>query len=344
MVHDQLARAESDPTSPTNRNYWLGVQYFVFTLLTVGFAVKVPLVPLHTWLPLAHVEAPTAGSVDLAGVLLKVGVYGFLRLCIPLAPDVTLSVGLPLLTILAAIGVIYAAFCAYSQEDMKRLIAYSSISHLGVCMLGLYSLNAAGVTGAILQMINHGLSSAALFLLVGMIYERYHTRQIAEYSGMAAKMPLFALFLVFMVMSSAGLPGLNGFVGEALCLIGVVQLEGPWRNFNLVLAAVGCTGIILGAWYLITLLRRLLFGPLKEPEHDGHPIRDLDAREWLLMVPPVVLCVFLGVYPQPVIKASLPDVDRIVKMADLARKRAEKEVATTPAPNLPDQAIAEAEE
>ena len=166
-------------------------QLLVFLLLMAGFAVKVPLVPLHTWLPLAHVEAPTAGSVDLAGVLLKVGVYGFLRLCIPLAPDVSLWLGLPMVSILAAVGVVYGGFCAYGQTDIKRLIAYSSVSHLGLCMLGMFSLNAAGLTGSVLQMINHGLISAALFLLVGMIYERYHTRQLADYSGMATKLPLF---------------------------------------------------------------------------------------------------------------------------------------------------------
>ena len=175
----------------------------VFLLLMAGFAVKVPLVPLHTWLPLAHVEAPTAGSVDLAGVLLKVGVYGFLRLCIPLAPDVSLSLGLPLVSVWRPSAWFTAAFCAYSQDDMKRLIAYSSVSHLGLCMLGMFSLNAAGLAGSVMQMINHGLTSAALFLLVGMIYERYHTRQLADYSGMAAKLPLFGFVLVFMCMSSA---------------------------------------------------------------------------------------------------------------------------------------------
>ncbi len=355
LVHIELGKlaemAKLGVDSPQYQNlkqYWNRVQGVVFTLLTIGFAVKVPLVPLHTWLPLAHVEAPTAGSVDLAGILLKVGVYGFLRLCIPLAPDISLSVGLPLLSILAAIGVVYGAFCAYGQQDIKRLIAYSSVSHLGLAMLGLYSLNLSGLTGAIMQMINHGLSSAALFLLVGIVYERYHTRQISEYSGMASKMPYFALFLVFMCMSSAGLPGLNGFVGEVLCLIGVIQHDRPWPAFNIALAAVGCTGIVLGAWYLITMMRRFLFGPLKEPEHEGHEIGDLKPREWLLMVPPTVFCVLLGVYPQPVIQAALPDVKTVVRIADRARER-EREHArvaqtTTQAPddkkraeNLPEE-------
>src|SRR5262249_11717564 len=194
---------------------WATMQWWVFLALTAGFAVKVPLVPFHTWLPLAHVEAPTAGSVDLAGVLLKVGAYGFLRLCIPLAPDTSLALGLPLVTGLATVGIIYGAICAYSQDDVKRLIAYSSVSHLGACMLGMLSLNWAGLSGSLMQMINHGLSTGMLFLLIGMIYERYHTRKLNDYSGMAGKMPLFGVFLVFTCLSSAGLPGLNGFIGEA---------------------------------------------------------------------------------------------------------------------------------
>ncbi len=297
---------------------WNRVQLVVFLLLMAGFAVKVPLVPLHTWLPLAHVEAPTAGSVDLAGVLLKVGVYGFLRLCIPLAPDISLSLGLPLISILAAVGVVYGGFCAYGQSDVKSLVAYSSISHLGLCMLGMFTLNAAGLMGSVLQMINHGLISAALFLLIGMLYERYHTRQLADYSGMASKLPLFGASLVFMCMASAGLPGLNGFVGEVLCLIGLVQHADVGGGFNWWMTVAGASGMILGAWYLISMMRRLLFGTLKEPEHHGPPITDMKAREWLLLTPIALLCVFLGVYPQPIIKATQPDVEKVVAIAELA--------------------------
>jgi NADH-quinone oxidoreductase subunit M len=297
------------------------VQLWVFLAMTAGFAVKVPLVPLHTWLPLAHVEAPTAGSVDLAGVLLKVGAYGFLRLCIPLAPDVSLSYGLPGVTLLATIGIVYGAFCAFSQSDFKRLIAYSSVSHLGVCMLGMFSLNPAGLSGSLMQMINHGLSTGMLFLLIGMVYERYHTRQIADYSGMAGKMPLFGIFFVFTCLSSAGLPGLNGFIGEALCLFGIFQHEmshgkGP------ILAIIAATSMLLGAWYLWTLMRRLLFGPTREPPHEGHAITDLTPREWLLLAPLAVLCVILGLFPGPVLDSLRPDVEMVSYIADKARIRA----------------------
>src|SRR5262245_54491653 len=186
----------------------------------VGFAIKVPLVPVHTWLPLAHVEAPTAGSVLLAGVLLKIGAYGFLRLCLPLTPDACLTVGVPLVSTLAVVGILYGAFCALAQDDIKRLVAYSSVSHLGFCMLGMFALNETGLAGSVLTMINHGLSTGALFLLVGMLYERYHTRKIGDYGGIGARLGLLTFCMVFISLSSIGLPGLNGFVGEALVLMG----------------------------------------------------------------------------------------------------------------------------
>jgi NADH-quinone oxidoreductase subunit M len=320
LVHQELATKE----------YWQTAQLPIFLLLMAGFAVKVPLVPLHTWLPLAHVEAPTAGSVDLAGVLLKIGVYGFLRLCIPLAPDVSLSLGLPLVTSLAAVGIVYGAFCSATQDDVKRLVAYSSVSHLGLCMLGLFSLTALGIQGCIMQMINHGLSTGALFLLIGMIYERYHTRKITDYGGMARKMPLFGFFLVFMCMSSAGLPGLNGFVGEVLCFFGVMQHEttGPHR---VILTVVAVSGLILGAWYLLTMVQKVLFGPVKEPEHEGHPVGDLTPREVALIAPIAVLCIVIGLYPQPILKASAPDVETVVEIAERARKRAAEASAQKPA-------------
>jgi len=314
-VQAQLAGQQADTA------FWQNIQLLVFLLMMAGFAVKVPLVPLHTWLPLAHVEAPTAGSVDLAGVLLKVGAYGFLRLCIPLAPDVSLSVGLPLVTALAAIGIVYGALCAFSQNDVKRLIAYSSVSHLGTCMIGMFSLTAAGLAGSIMQMINHGLSTAALFLLIGVIYERYHTRKLTDYSGMAKRLPYFGFFLVFISLSSVGLPGLNGFVGEALCLMGIMEQEvsaghGPY------LTIVAVSGMILGAWYLMTMLRRLLFGPVKEPDHHGPPIDDLKPREWIMLAPIALLCILLGVYPQPVLDSSRADLETVVHIADQARQRA----------------------
>jgi NADH-quinone oxidoreductase subunit M len=289
-----------------------------------GFAVKVPLVPFHTWLPLAHVEAPTAGSVDLAGVLLKVGAYGFLRLCVPLAPDTSLTLGLPLVSTLAAIGIIYGSICAYAQDDIKRLVAYSSVSHLGLCMLGMFALNSAGVSGSIVQMVNHGFSTAGLFLLVGMLYERYHTRRISEFGGMATKMPLFGACMVFVVMSSVGLPGLNGFIGEALSLMGIFEqqiVHNEWPIFGV----IGAIGMFLGAWYLLTMLQRVFFGTVKEPavpagEH-RHLFGDMTGREILTMVPIVVFCIAIGVYPQPMLQTMEPDVNVIEDIAKRARQR-----------------------
>src|SRR5207253_6082986 len=233
---------------PGSQLYWLDVQFWLFLALIAGFSIKVPLVPLHTWLPLAHVEAPTAGSVLLAGVLLKIGAYGFLRLCLPLAPDASLAVGVPLIGTLAVIGIIYGAFCSLAQDDIKKLIAYSSVSHLGFCMLGMFALNAAGISGGLLQMINHGLSTGALFLLIGMLYERYHTRKMADYGGIAARLRLLGTLMVLTCLSSVGLPGLNGFVGEALVFFGMY--DGPASSCRL-MATCGTAGIVLGAWYLL---------------------------------------------------------------------------------------------
>lgn len=315
LVHQQLARADA-----TSQLFWAEVQLWVFLGLAAGFAIKVPLVPFHTWLPLAHVEAPTAGSVDLAGVLLKIGAYGFLRLSIPLAPDASLTVGLPLITLLATIGIVYGAFCAYSQDDVKRLIAYSSVSHLGLCMLGMFSLTAVGISGSLLQMINHGLSTGALFLLIGMLYERYHTRMIGDYGGMATKMPWFGVLLVFTCLSSVAMPGLNGFIGEVLCLFGIFQQEWQYGR-GPILSVIACSGIVLGAWYLFTMMRRLLFGQLREPQHDGHPVADLNSREWLLLAPILILCILLGLYPQPVIRTAQPDLDLVTRFVEDARDR-----------------------
>jgi NADH-quinone oxidoreductase subunit M len=328
LVHIHLARAQQEPVGPAEIAYWANIQSWVFLALTAGFAVKVPLIPFHTWLPLAHVEAPTAGSVDLAGILLKIGAYGYLRLCIPLAPDASLALGLPLVSALATIGIIYGALVAYSQADVKKLIAYSSVSHVGLCMLGMFTLNAVGLTGSLLQMINHGLSTGGLFLLIGMLYERYHTRDLGEFGGMAKRMPLFGALLVFICLSSAGLPGLNGFVSEFLCLAGVAdyELDLGHRLFVTVLAA---STIVLGAWYLFTMMRRLLFGAVREPHHGGEAVSDLKPREWLLLTPIVLLCVVLGVYPKPVIRAAQPDVDMVAHIANLARQRAAAPAQTT---------------
>jgi len=279
------------------------------------------LVPVHTWLPLAHTEAPTAGSVLLAGVLLKIGAYGFLRLCLPLAPDASLTLGAPLIGTLAVVGIIYGALCALAQDDIKKLVAYSSVSHLGFCMLGMFALNAVGLSGSLLQMINHGLSTGALFLLVGMLYDRYHTRLMDDYGGMGARLRLLSSFMVFFCLTSIGLPGLNGFVGELLVLMGIFDAEmtqGAWPA----LAVLAATGIVLGAWYLLTMLMRVFFGPVKEPHHEGDgPAADVNGRELAILIPVAVLCLALGVYPQPVLDAAKKDIGVITSLLDKASER-----------------------
>ncbi len=282
-------------------------QVTLFLAIAVGFMVKVPVFPLHTWLPLAHVEAPTAGSVLLAGVLLKLGTYGFLRLCLPMFPYACLKVGLPLMALLAVIGIIYGSMCALAQRDIKKLVAYSSVAHLGFCMLGLFALNSAGLSGGVLQMINHGLSTGGLFLLVGMIYDRYHTRQLDDLQGLASRLPLIATAMVFISMASIGLPGLNGFVGEML------SLAGMFRRHPLY-AVLGTTGVVLGAWYLLNMLQQAFFGPLREPHHGSEPVRDMNGREALAIVPVCVLCLVLGLAPQPVLEVIRPDVDAVASL------------------------------
>ncbi|MCO6437748.1 MAG: NADH-quinone oxidoreductase subunit M [Phycisphaerae bacterium] len=284
-------------------------QFWLFLAFAAGFAIKVPLFPVHTWLPLAHTEAPTAGSVILAGVLLKLGTYGFCRISIPILPYASQQLG-PYVAVLAIIGILYAALAAWVQRDVKKLVAYSSVSHLGFCMLGLFSLKIAGVNGAVLYMINHGLSTGALFLVVGCLYERYHTRDIHAIGGLARRMPWMAFFLVFFTLSSIGLPGLNGFWGEFLVLLGTAVSAtgvdgypaGPLGYAYVIPAALG---IILGAVYMLWMCQRVLFGPLTEPPHTPDTSRglttDLTPREISILVPIALACVFIGVYPKPLL-------------------------------------------
>jgi NADH-quinone oxidoreductase subunit M len=277
-------------------------QAWVMLALMAGFAVKVPLFPLHTWLPLAHTEAPTAGSVILAAVLLKLGTYGLYRFVLPMVPDAVVEYA-PLVATFSVIGVLYAALICWVQDDIKKLVAYSSVSHLGFCVLGLFALNPLGLQGSVLYMLNHGLSTGALFFMVGMMYERYHTRDMDAVSGLSRKMPVWAFFMVFFVLSSVGLPGLNGFVSEVLCLIGAFTASGDAAVYPGVLgpwyAAFAGVGMIFAAMYLLIMVGKVVFGPLKEPASAGHGVlpADLTWREIGVLAPIAVLCVVFGWMP-----------------------------------------------
>jgi NADH-quinone oxidoreductase subunit M len=274
-------------------------QIWLFLAFALSFAIKVPLFPFHTWLPDAHVEAPTAGSVILAGVLLKMGTYGFLRFAIPLFPDATLALA-PVMIALAVIGIIYGAAVAMMQADIKKLVAYSSVSHLGFVVLGLFALNLQGIQGGIYQMISHGLSTGALFLLVGMLYDRRHTRMIADFGGLWRQVPVFSALLLIVTFASIGLPGLNGFIGEFLILLGAFSVTPGWT-------AAAATGVILGAIYMLWMFRRVIFGPLTHAENQK--LSDLNGRELLILAPIVALIVLMGVYPQPFLSRMKPSVD-----------------------------------
>ncbi len=292
-------------------------QVLIFLGLFAGFAIKVPLFPLHTWLPLAHVQAPAAGSVLLAGVLLKIGTYGFVRFCLPMLPEATTK-AMPWMLWLSLAGIIYGALVALAQSDFKRLIAYSSISHMGFCMLGIFALNRLGLQGAVLQMVNHGLSTGGLFAVVGMIYERYHTRHIADLAGLARRTPILAFFAVVLALSSIGLPGLNGFVGELLVLVGMFQrgwaeAPQPYAAQYRVIAVGATLGVVLAAWYMLWMVQQVFFGPLREPkpqhaEHDA-AVRDLNVREILALAPLAVVIVWIGLWPQFFLARIAPTLD-----------------------------------
>jgi len=282
-----------------------GSQFWLFYAFALAFAIKVPLFPFHTWLPDAHVEAPTAGSVILAGVLLKMGTYGFLRFCLPLFPDAYQS-AIPLISILALIGIIYGAMVAMVQKDVKSLVAYSSVSHLGFVMLGLFALNVQSVQGGILQMINHGISTGALFLLVGMIYERRHSRLIDDFGGVAKVMPVFAGFFMIVTLSSIGLPGTNGFIGEFLIILGAFKS-------NMVYAILAALGVILAAIYMLWMYQRVFFGKVDKPANEK--LLDLNLREKLILVPLVILIFWIGLYPKPYLSKMEKSVTSLFELA-----------------------------
>jgi NADH-quinone oxidoreductase subunit M len=290
-------------------------QNLMFLAFALAFAIKVPLFPFHTWLPDAHVEAPTAGSVILAGVLLKMGTYGFLRFCLPLFPDASLAFG-PLIIALAVIGIVYGAWVSTVQPDLKKLVAYSSVSHLAFVMLGVFTFTIQGLVGGLIQMINHGLSTGALFLMVGMIYERRHTRLIADFGGLWQTVPAFSAVFLVVVLSSLGLPGLNGFVGEFLVLVGAFQV-------NRTVAALATTGIVFAAVYLLWMYQRVIFGSVTHDEN--RRLSDLTPREWAILAPVLVLIVWIGVYPAAFTRPTEAAVEALI-----AQVQAKASVAQAP--------------
>lgn len=281
----------------------LSTQIWLFLAFALAFAIKVPMFPLHTWLPDAHTEAPTAGSVILAAILLKMGTYGYVRFAIPLFPEAAHKFA-PFIATLAVIGIIYAALVAMVQEDVKKLVAYSSVAHLGFVMLGVFAFNVEGITGGLLQMINHGISTGALFLIVGFIYERRHTRLITDFGGLSKQMPIFATIFMIVTFSSVGLPGTNGFVGEFLILIGAFEGQLRWWT------VIATSGVILSAVYMLWMFQRVMFGELDNPKNQK--LLDLNAREIGIMVPLVVMIFVLGIYPKPFIDKMDPAVKKLV--------------------------------
>ena len=311
-------------------------QLWLFLAFGLAFVIKVPLFPFHTWLPDAHTEAPTAGSVILAGVLLKMGTYGLLRFALPLFPHAmgTLS---PAILILSTVGIVYGAFVAFNQKDVKRLVAYSSVSHLGFVMLGIVALKQQAVEGAILQMVNHGISTGALFLLVGMVYERTHTRQISDYGGIAASMPVFTAMFVIVTMSSIGLPGTNGFSGEFMILSGAFLEALPflpvdgWNTLSLVCAIIAVTGVLFGAIYMLSMVRRVFFGPMVHA-HNAN-LKDLTTREIGVLLPLIALIFAIGFFPAKFTKPMSASVevllDRYGSQVELVRDPRAKTEAKT---------------
>ena len=282
----------------------LTIQMWGFIAFALAFAVKTPLFPFHTWLPDAHVQAPTAGSIILAGVLLKMGTYGYLRLAMPIFPDAAAQLG-PVVATLAVIGILYGAVVAAMQKDVKSLVAYSSVAHLGYVMLGLVAMNAVGISGAVLQMVNHGLSTGALFLMVGLLYERRHTRMLDDFGGLWQSIPVYCGFFLVVAMSSAGLPGLNGFVGEFTIMLGAY-------NYMPIFAVLAAVGVILAAWYLLTAYRKMAQGEITRPENDKAHLKDMNFKEVAMVLPLVLLFFVIGLFPNYFFDKINPSVEAMV--------------------------------
>lgn len=301
-----------------NHNFSYLFQMWAFAAFFIAFAVKVPMFPVHTWLPDAHVEAPTAGSIILAGILIKMGAYGFLRFSLPFFPDAAIS-WTPAVMVLSVVAIIYGAYMAFAQVDFKKLIAYSSVSHMGFVTLGIFALNSQGLEGGILQMLNHGVSTGALFLAVGVIYERTHTRMIADYGGIAAKVPVYATFLLIITLSSIGLPGTNGFIGEFTILLGAFTHSKPY-------AVIASLGIILGAGYMLWLYQRVAFGKITNP-HNEH-LTDMNRREIAAALPLVVLVFAIGVYPNAAFNMMHASVENLIAHVNAKTQAAPEMVQT----------------
>jgi len=308
-------------------------QKWIFWAFFVAFAIKVPMVPFHTWLPDAHVEAPTAGSVILAGILLKMGTYGFMRFSLPMLPDASREY-VWIMATLSIIAIVYGALVCMMQKDMKKLIAYSSVSHLGFCTLGIFALNHQGLAGSLLQQVNHGISTGALFLIVGLLYERRHTREIVAFGGLSTPMPRFATVYLIISLASLGMPLLNGFIGEFTILLGAWQVNKTWAAFAVV-------GIVLAAAYLLWLYQRVMFGPVTKPENEK--LRDVNLREMGTLVPLVLWCFWIGIYPKPYFEVLERPIARLVQQA---QPRQVREVSRLPVvlPQLPAEPPAEASE
>lgn len=293
---------------------WQEMQKWIFLLLIVGFAIKVPVVPFHTWQPTGYFEAPTSITLIMSGILAKLGVFGFLRICVPILPHASFETGSVLFLILGAFGVLYGAACAIAQDDIRKMLAYSSLSHLGFCLIGIFSLNETGLSGAILQMVNHGINIGVMFFLCECLIQRYGTTRFKDLQGLGGRIKWFAGFTVFFTMSSVGLPGLNGFIGEVLCVFGLFDTRSPFVQGRL-LAGLVSLGMVLGAWYFLGMVLKVFFGAIHEPvfkkqEHIG----DLSTMEACVVLPTALLCLILGLYPQPLIEAIRPETRLIAKL------------------------------
>lgn len=310
------------------------IQLWLFAAFALAFAIKVPMFPFHTWLPDAHVEAPTAGSVILAGVLLKMGCYGFVRLGIPLFAEAAIKAA-PLMQLLAVIGIVYGACLALAQSDLKKLVAYSSISHLGYVMLGLFALTPEAIQGAILQMVNHGISTGVLFVLVGMIYERRHTREISEFGGLAYRLPLLSVAFMIITLSSVALPGTNGFIGEFLILLG--SFKAAWAHFvahqeifRLILMVFATAGVILGAYYMLWMVQRVFFGPLHNEKNKN--LNDLSFREMIVLLPFLIFVFWIGLFPNTYLSKMQNSVNHYVEQYQPAELKTKMVIESEPEP------------